>query len=168
MAKQSAIRIKTTVDGADEIIRALKRIGAEADVILDEAVLAGAEPIRAEAERRAPRLTGKGAESIHKAIENTGRGKARAIIGPDVKESKASYKPRGGTRHFYMLMQEFGVDAHTISPKNKKALAFDGAIVAGAQHHGLTAQPFMRPAWDTKRDEAEEAAADVLRKALGL
>jgi HK97 gp10 family phage protein len=166
MGKQSAIRIKTTVEGADEIIRALKHVGAEADAILNDAVLAAAEPIRAEAERRAPRLTGGGAASIEKKIVDKGKGKARAVVGPDVAQPKRI--GRGGQKHFYMLIQEFGADAHTISPKNKKALAFDGVIVAGAQHPGLTAQPFMRPAWDTKRDEAEEAAADVLRKKLRL
>lgn len=174
------IKIYTTIDGIDEIMAALRKVGAKADELLDEAVLAGAEPIRAEAERRAPRLTGAGAQSIEVKLEDKGTGRARAVIGPDVARPRGVH---GGQKHFYMLIQEFGAKSHPIKPKSKvkwfikglvgqkwakEAIAFDDTVVAKANHPGIPARPFMRPALDSKHDEGEEAAAEVLRRGLGL
>ena len=61
---------------------------------------------------------------------------------------------------------EFGTAAHTV--KSAKVVltnqsAFFGKVV---RHPGTMARPFMRPAYDTKKIEAINAAKRVLREAI--
>lgn len=158
-------RIFVDAGTARAVREALAEVEREAGAILSEAALEGAELIRAEAERRAPKLSGEGAASIAIAEKKIGPGRAEIVIGPDVDKPKPR---RGGTKHFYMLMHEFGADRHPIKPKNRKALAIDGAVVARADHPGVPARPFMRPALDEKADEAIERIGDALRRKLGI
>src|SRR5690606_13750740 len=91
-----------------------------------EALLAGAEPIREDAVRRAPRRTGFLAGHI---ITEPVKGRTdQVVIGP-TKDA------------FYGLFQELGTSHHR-------------------------AQPFLRPALEAKKDEAQRRAAAVLRAGI--
>ena len=77
------------------------------------------------------------------------------------------------TRLHYGPYVEYNTQPHIIKPKDKKALAFgkavgttsDGAtmrehVVKEVHHPGTTAQPFMRPAVDTTREEIKKIIAN--------
>lgn len=160
----SGIRVDVTVEGAEEIKSALKRAGSAAEKILKQATLKGAEVIRDEAERRAPRDEGELAANIVVEVDKGSRTQTKVKIGPDKKR-------------FWGLFQEFGTDPHAIPYKGKRVttrstkkmlLIADDVIRARAEHPGIKARPFMRPAFDKKQDEAEEIVAEEIKKALRL
>ena len=99
-------------------------------------------------------------------MKKAGRNRVTVKVGPDV--AKPKRKGRGGTTHFYWRFLEFGAQAHEITVKVKKALKIGDNIRPKAKHPGIRAQPFMRPAFDKKQDEAEKKVAQVLRRKLGL
>lgn len=152
-----------SVEGAEQIERALQEAADRAANILQEATLAGAEVIRAEAERNAPRATGGLAQNIETTVTERTREQVNVAIGPDV--AKASHKAR---RHFYGLFVEFGTQAHTITPRRGRALRIGDEFRAAAEHPGAVARPFMRPALDSRHEEAQQKIADELKAKLGL
>lgn len=152
MSKAATIRVD--LSGQQDIINALKRAGSRADAVMEDAVEAGAEIIREEASSQASKTSGQLSEHIEVAVERQGAD-ITASVGPD-------------RDRFWGLFVEFGADEHEISPKNAAALKFEGVYRAHATHPGVPAQPFLRPAFDEKSDEAEEAIIEALREALGL
>lgn len=61
--------------------------------------------------------------------------------------------------HWYYRLIETGVQAHVISPSAKKAIAGSSMNhpVLIADHPGVPARPFMRPAYDGSKDAALNA-----------
>jgi len=116
------------LEGADELNEALRRLSDRASgELLRQAADAGAEVIRAEAERIAPRDTGVLASNIEdRAIRRQMIGRAQIDIGP--------------TREaWYARFVEIGTSR-------------------------MQAKPFLRPAFDAKKDEAVRAVRAVLRR----
>lgn len=148
-------QIVVKIEGAEEIKAALERAGDRAARILEGAVRAGAEPIRDEMSRRAPRDRGELAGHIEIEVAAKDRTTVKVEAGPD-------------RDHFYGLILELGAQAHEITPQVKKALRIGGEFAANAEHPGIPAQPFMRPALDSKKDEAEKAIEHEIKRALGL
>lgn len=71
----------TYLEGADELDRALKRIGDRATgILLREAVQKGADIVADEAKRLAPKDTGALAEGIHAEVTTSKQGQAAADI----------------------------------------------------------------------------------------
>lgn len=97
--------------------------------VLADAALEGAmEEIVPEAQRLAPRATGKGAESIRAEVSAVTPVKAEVDVG-------------WTQDHFYMLFQEFGTRFHA-------------------------AQPFLRPAFDSRRRAATKTMRDHFRRRI--
>ena len=100
----------TEVRGFQELERALKRASdAVAREALVEATAAGTKVIIDGAQRRAPKDTGKGAESIHASVTERSRFGVTQTIGP----SKNA---------FYMRFVEFGTVKMTARPFLRPAL----------------------------------------------
>ena len=140
--------------GEDELYRALMRLGQAARGGIEPALREGAEVIRAEAESQAP-----GPHIEISDIEIAGNA-AKIKIGPD-------------KDHWYYQFFELGAQPHEIHPRyktGKKALRFpgeDGEKLAWAvRHPGIPAKPFLRPAVDSKGQEAVEEARRALRKRI--
>lgn len=72
----------------------------------------------------------------------------------------------GGKKAPHAHLVEFGTAAHKIAPKNAEALRFGGVTAAEVDHPGARAQPFARPAFDSKAGEALAAVAAQIRKRL--
>jgi HK97 gp10 family phage protein len=74
--------------------------------------------------------------------------------------------PKGYIAHII----EYGAAPHLIKPKasNKSGLLKlkGGALVPSVQHPGVTAKPFMRPAWDAKKNEAVRVIGASIKKDL--
>lgn len=125
------------ITGDDEIIDKLEQLGQAANDVAYRAAQTGAEIIKGEIERTAPRRTGKlaaGFEIRRGRIKENG---ANAVI--TVRDRDLEYA-------FYL---EFGV------PHRRRGGA-------------LPKQPFIRPAFDARQEEANGAAIRELKEALGL
>ncbi|BDG59639.1 HK97-gp10 family putative phage morphogenesis protein [Caldinitratiruptor microaerophilus] len=135
--------MKAEIKGARELIRAFDRLSDELKgQVLAEAAKAGAEVIRAEASRRAPRKTGDLARSIVAEVLEQAPGKVTVGVGPD--------KDR-----FYGRFVEFG---HALVRGARKA---EKKVVGHVPPH-----PFLRPALDEGAERAKQAIADELKAAI--
>jgi HK97 gp10 family phage protein len=148
-------RLIVRIEGAEQIMAALKAAEDEAARILDDAVQAGAEIIRKDAAERAPRRTGALARSLHS--EKTKHTRTRVEFGVSWDKD-----------HYYGASLEVGAQAHEITPDTAQALLIGGEFVSSVQHPGISPRPFLRPALDSKADEAEKVVGEKLRRALKL
>jgi hypothetical protein len=118
---------------------------------LREAMLASAEVIRAEAASKAP-----GPHIVVK-LKYVGNRRSQALIGPDKKR-------------WYYQFAETGAQPHEIKPKQARRLAFVGqsgkVFARRVRHTGMAARPFLRPAADSKLDEAAREFGRIMRKGL--
>jgi HK97 gp10 family phage protein len=63
---------------------------------------------------------------------------------------------------FYAFFIERGASGHSIAPTNSDgALQFKGGTFAGAEHPGITAKPFVRPTFVTKRAAAVKLGSKI-------
>lgn len=126
--------ITLNLRGMPELREALKRLGSALKMeVIQEALMKGAEPIRAAAAQKAPRRTGTLAEEMI-AAHSTEWGRyargAREAVAVRIGPSKKA---------FYGKFQELGTRRHA-------------------------AQPFLRPAFDERKDEAMGIIRDELRR----
>ena len=127
MARRKNHRV--ALEGAAELDRALSKLADRAQgELLEEAAQAGAEVIREEAARLAPRDTGLLAQEVADQPKRLQIGRAQIDVGPSKKA-------------WYGRLLEHGTSK-------------------------MAAQPFLRPAFEAKKDEAVEAMKRVLRRLL--
>ena len=70
-------------EGMDELLLALQKMGAEGDIITEQALIAGAETLKEEAETRAPYKTGKLKANIKIGeIREDKKGRRSIVVGP--------------------------------------------------------------------------------------
>lgn len=132
------MRVRMKVEGGDKLARRLQMLAEEtARKHMREAVLEGAEVIRVEASEKAPRKTGTLAEDIQKEIKKQTKSRVEIHVGP-------------GKKGWYGRLVEEG---HAIV-RDKKVVGH------------VSPQPFLRPAFDEKTDEAQNVIAAELRRRL--
>jgi len=145
-------RISIEVEGREALLEKLHQLGVQVERVLQEAVLAGAEIGKELAEQRAP-----GALATEPVEDRRGRSVAQAAIGPD-------------KEHWYYRFFEFGAEPHEITPKVKKALAYQGeggpVVVGRVMHPGMAARPFLRPTVDQHADDIRDAVGAVLKRVI--
>lgn len=116
----------------------------------------GAEVIRAEAARLAPRARGKLAQHIETRVH--------AMAGPN--EIDIDIGPAKNV--WYGMIVELGAKPHRMRPRRsrgKKVLAsMEQVFGAEIEHPGFRARPFLRPAFDTQKEAAVEAFGQSLQK----
>jgi len=142
------MRVNVQIEGGEELLAALRKMGPSAEQALEDAVLAGAQEIVEAANPRAPEPL------IRAEVTDTSKGKVEASVGmPDEK--------------WYWRYLETGATSHEITGQ---PIAFEGErglVVTGGVHHpGMAARPFLRPAFDSKQDAAKDRTGEVLRKAI--
>lgn len=153
------------VVGLEELKRDLLKISQFVhDQVLPDAVMAAAEVIRTEIERRAPRRTGYLAEHIKiaktKSRNISGAEIVGARVGPDMKDP------------YYALFVEYGYRA--MGRAGRRARSATGATHSQSGVLGGTkvpARPFVRPAVDSAGEAALEAARRVVEdklKSMGI
>ena len=85
----------------------------------------------------------------------------------------------GNKKAFYAKFIEYGTaryftgkgtgsvkGPYVIRPKTKKSLFFLGQAVEQVVHEGIKPRPFMRPAFDSKKDEAIQAFARKMKQRI--
>lgn len=124
------------IQGLDRVIRELQKRGENVTNALETICNVGAEVIKTSAEHNAP---GSIAGSILKKTAQKTKNKVTVHVGPSGKK-------------FYAKFIEYGTKSHLI-PRG----VINGNYRRNIRHPGITAKPFMRPAFDTKHDEAQNA-----------
>lgn len=155
--------MSSNIKGGDSLANFFKSLSKEMQQnILPSAMVAGGEILAAEIRARAP----VGPPSSENARERGGyqgalRDSVRVIsrIGKNGVVTvivRVGGVNRKGADVFYPHMVEYGVLAHLIKPKKKRALAFGGKVAPVIHHPGAAPQPFIRPALDAKANEVSE------------
>lgn len=137
---------------------ALKKAGdpikaaMEANAPVDDGVLKGSITI-------GTKLKGEAGKAAYAKAMRQGFDKASAVkaLRDARRAAKGTMPPvimyvGPGERAFHAHLVEFGTAPHAA-----------GGMFAGAAHPGTAPQPFARPAWDAKKDEALEIVATELR-----
>jgi HK97 gp10 family phage protein len=120
--------------------------------IMRGALRAGAKVILDEAKQNVPVSSGDLRDSLRVSTSSK-KGRVTASV-------KA-----GNKKVFYSRFIEFGVAAHTITSKTGY-LSFLGNAYKSVEHPGLQPKPFLRPALDSKANEAINAVGDYIGKRL--
>ena len=147
------------IEGLAELHTLLQELPARIEAnVLRGGMRAGAKVIEEEAKRLAPigkdvQTAGELRDSIRISMRSR-RGKVSATI-------KA-----GGKKAWYARLVEFGTAAHLIRPKNKKSLFFAALARTEVHHPGAKKKPFMRPALDSKAQQAVQTLAQYIRARL--
>ena len=140
--------LQVVVLNESEVIAALDRAGIKPRMVLDKAVRAAAELVRAAAVPNAP-----GPSISTEKSDESGATSVTYDVGPD-------------REHWYYRFAETGTQAHQVTPGEARALRIDDRFVARVRHPGTAARPFLRPAIDENEQRAADAAGAVIRDAL--
>lgn len=168
MARRRAKRAKPVsvrVDGADEILRNLNRLPPQVRrQHLLEAVKPGAEIIRQAIEEKAPRGEGdkeyKGRKIGHLAD-------SIVVEGRVVDDDAVIYSIGPDKDHYYARWVEFGHALIKVTNRIKNAKG--RTVKRETRKIGeVPPHPFMRPGYDSSKDDAERAVARELKRRLGL
>lgn len=145
---------ETHVTGLAELQKMLDTLPAKLEAnVMRGALRAGMKPVKEEAQTRAAVASGALRDGLK---VSSGMRYGKAVV---------SLKARG--KHGYLARWiEYGTSAHKILPKNRKALVIGGQLVNSVDHPGTRAQPFMRPALDTRAQDAVVAAGEYIKKRL--
>ncbi|MCB0190646.1 MAG: HK97 gp10 family phage protein [Anaerolineae bacterium] len=144
-----------TIEGGSELAAKLKAMGKEADRVLLDAVTAGADVMQRAAAANASQISSDLSAGVVVKTSREEDGSVELAVGPD-------------PERFWGLFWEFGADSHSIDPKTAKALQFvNGEFAARVKDHpGIPETPWLTPAFEEKKEVAQEAIAEALRKAL--
>ena len=146
-SKETQIKL----EGVDELRKKLDQLQSRVDDAMLDAARAGAKVIVDEANSNAP------GPHVVMGNEQTQKDEASVDIGPD-------------EGHWYYRFFETGATAHEIKAAKGSALAFEGSagdvITRSVEHPGMPANPFLRPAMDSKQDAATTAAGEEFRREI--
>lgn len=138
------------MEGLDKLIKELETLGVNSKKALVGATRAGMKVIQAEAETNAQQILSR-------------RGKATRIVTQSKKPTHATMQLGASKKRYYLRFHETGVQAHEI----KGPLVFEGerglVVIGGVRHPGMPATPWLRPAFDTTREDAKEAFGAELK-----
>lgn len=147
-----ADNFRVQLEGGAELVRRLHEAGGNARKTLRGATRAGAQPIAADADGRAPATHAK------KRIVVRVSSPQKDTMAARIKFSK---------RAWYLRFREQGVTAHEIKGS---PLVFDGrnglVVSRGVNHPGQAAHPMLRPALASKSDAAVTTMGEAFRKAV--
>ena len=149
MAGGNRARVRATVTGGAEIAAKLRSLGSKGPVMMAAALHAGALLIQNEAKLLVPKKTRTLSRSITIQPGKMSGKRAQVLIGPTVEYGK---------------WIEFGTGIYAKGGDGRKTpwvwRTPDGKFITT---RGYKPQPYMRPAFDTKREAALREFERVLR-----
>lgn len=159
---------KVEVKGMPELLAALEQLGPKIENnVLRGALRAGMKVIELEAKRNVSVVSGELQRTIRSGVKRkrvNGRLVAYVAAGPKEKPVKGKKAAKNANDGWYAHFVELGTASHLIKAKPpNKTLAIGPAEV---MHPGATKKPFIRPAVDSKGQEALEAARDYVKTRL--
>lgn len=150
--------IRANIKGGQQLDQLLKQLPIEVEAkILRNALNRGANIIRDQAKANIRKRSGATARAI---ISSSGHDKAQGMVYAKVKLRK--------TRKFIGRFLEYGTGAHQIFVSAKKGSLVVNGVAIGRQvmHPGSGPKPFLRPALDSKADEAVKVVVTYLTEYL--
>lgn len=142
------------IKGGKELQALLNTLPAKVEKsILRGAMRAGAIVLLNEAKNNVPLESGDLRDTL-RVSTNARRGRVTASV-------KA-----GNKKIFYSRFVEYGTGAHSISASGNGLLSFGGLFAKKVDVSGIRAKPFLRPALDTKANEAIEKAGQYIKARL--
>lgn len=146
--------MSTVVKGLSELQAFLDQLPKKMEKnIMRGAMRAGMNVMRAEVRANVPVKTG----ILKRGLKVSTATKGANVI--------ASLKFTGKHAHIARWL-EFGVVAHIINPKAAKSLSFGGVAVAAVHHPGFNARPLLRPALDSRAQDAVVAVGGYVKARL--
>jgi HK97 gp10 family phage protein len=159
--------IEIRVKGLKELNKVLQDLPAKVERnVLRGALAAGAKVVKKEVEANLHRnesvKTGELLRSV-KVTTRTRRGRVIAAVRAGGKRAGV-----GASAHGYVAywLEFTGAAAHVIKAKKAKFLFFGGRHAKMVMHPGFPPKPFMRPALQSKANEAILAAANHMKARL--
>lgn len=142
--------LSVKIDGIDEFISDVRKAGVNADPLMRAALQNSASRTQTNIRQRAPHRTGALQRSVLTAIKYPSA------------EVTVNEK--------YGRYIEEGTKAHTITPVNKKALFWKGALspYKSVRHPGTRAKPFFKPAVDATQDYIQEQFTKVTERLINI
>lgn len=175
------------IEGLADLHKMMQELPAKIEAnVLRGGMRAGAKVIEEEAKRLAPVESGALRDSIRVSVRSR-NGKVEATIkaGDSKTKKLVENRPDGSVKvtyrnAWYARLVEFGTAQHYIKAIKAKALIlrsnrrassgfakrWTSWIVEGVTHPGAKRKPFMRPALDTKAQQAVQTLADYIRDRL--
>lgn len=155
--KRGALRLEITTYG-DDFIRIVEKHG-------NEALFAAGEVVLREAIRRAPRRTGKLANSGYVATieRSTFKNKKYWRNEKKVRVGEAVIAFTAPHAH---LMESGRRRRGVITPRRKKALKIGGSIRASSRYKRMSSRPFVGPALEATKETMAKELAGVLSRRL--
>ena len=149
------MKISTKLEGMDGVVAELQRRGLNVRSELTRMVTAAAEPIAEEAKRRATSDRVRKAIIVKVAQTKNGGRLVDVGIGPDTSRVKIGH------------LLEFGTAPHEIGrPGQTLAILGRYPVKGPVRHPGAAARPYLRPAHDTKKVQAQEIFAAETKKVI--
>ncbi|WP_049294036.1 HK97-gp10 family putative phage morphogenesis protein [Franconibacter helveticus] len=142
------IDINLDFSGLDEISRDLETLSrAENNKVLRDATRAGAEVLREEVIQRAPERTGKMKKNV---VILTQKARRRGEISSGV--------------HIRGVNPRTGNSDNTMKANNPRNAFYWRFVELGTVN--MPAHPFVRPAFDTRQEQAAQAAMERMNRAI--
>ncbi|WP_110877327.1 HK97-gp10 family putative phage morphogenesis protein [Franconibacter helveticus] len=142
------IDINLDFSGLDEISRDLETLSrAENNKVLRDATRAGAEVLREEVIQRAPERTGKMKKNV---VILTQKARRRGEISSGV--------------HIRGVNPRTGNSDNTMKANNPRNAFYWRFVELGTVN--MPAHPFVRPAFDTRQEQAAQAAIERMNRAI--
>lgn len=139
---------KAVVEGGEELLEKLDKMGVDVSRVLEVAAQAGADVFVNLANPLAPDSL------IDQDTVERKRNRVEVDVGPPDEK-------------WYWRFLETGATRHEITG-NPLAFVIDGEliVIGGVDHPGMPARPFMRPAFDQGKGRATDAVGDRIRKVV--
>lgn len=146
------------IKGGKELQAMLDSLPAKLEAnVMRSALRQGAKVIEAEAKRNLESNGSVDSGELFGSVRVSTRSR-RGVVTATVRA--------GNRKAWWWRWVEFGTSAHNIAGKKGGFLSFGGLFRKSVTHPGAKAKPFMRPALDSKANDAIQAVGEQIRKRL--
>lgn len=143
------------VKGLDSLQKFLDQLTPKLEAnVMRGALRAGMKEVLPEAQRRVNSRSGELAKGMRIGTKQKGR------------TVYSTLKVKGKHAFIGYMLEFTGAVPHDIKPKKAKSLFIAGLFGQVVHHPGFRAQPFLRPALDTKANEAVVATGNYIKQRL--
>jgi len=158
--------LKARMVGREALMRKLAEVAPAAEAAAAAAQAASAKELAEAIRSRAPRVTGRYADSIQ-AAPVAGRNDIAKPIGIQATKDANAW---GIFASYVWRFLEFGTRSHRIRARNRRSLAFDvaggKAFPKRVQHPGMAARPHIFPTYRGMRKRIRRRVASAINKAI--
>lgn len=145
-----AVKITGKLEGADELIAQLQAVGLSVKGTTRKGVRAGMKAMQVNAERRGNALSTRRGKATKIKISSKSRGSVRGDLGPSKKK-------------WYLRFLETGAKPHIIP---QTYIRLGRTVRRKLRHPGMSARPWLRPAFDESTTAARQAFGEAMRQAI--